>query len=97
MSATATTPDALGAHFVRQYCRCASAAVCDCDLPQRQSVWTVESLQQLRQRRLAGYDLNQAAQAAGVTLQECNQALDALLGRSALHALALLEAQAARR
>lgn len=97
MTATATATERLEHTAVRRFCACGRNNVCRCDLPRPLTSWSVEALQQLRQRRIAGYDLKQAAAAAGVTVQECNQALDALVGKTATHALAVLEARAARR
>lgn len=82
------------AGLVRRYCD--HGAGCGCDLPRAASGWTVEGLADLRRQMREHGSLRTVAIINGRGMQECNLALDALFGRTEVHALAVLEARAER-
>lgn len=88
---------ALGPALVRRFCGCGAANDCRCGLPRPQTGWTVDGLAELRQLMREHGSLETVAYLTARTRHECNLALDALLGATPVHALARLEAQAARR
>lgn len=86
----------LGAMVLRRFCGCPIAGGCVCGLPRPTTRWTVDRLDRLWALMKEHGSVHVAAQLLDETVHECNVALDALLGRTAAHALAALEAKAAR-
>lgn len=82
--------------LVRRFCSCDFVRVCHCGLPQTRSGWTVAALARLKREMQEHGSLQRAAETLGESRQRCNIALDALLGRTPTHALAALEAKAAK-
>ncbi len=82
--------------LVRRYCGCGGLNACRCGLPRPNSGWTVASLTRLRTAMRDHGSLQIAAAELGDSVQNCNIALNALLGRTPTHALAALEAKAAK-
>jgi len=78
--------------IVRRFCACGAMNRCDCDLPPPRSGWTVDSLTELRQLMREHGSLETVAMITGVSRRDCNVALNALIGRTPVHALAALEA-----
>lgn len=88
---------ALGGALLRRYCSCASATDCSCGLKPAKSGWSVPALAQLQQLMIEQRSVSAAARRMGRTVQDCNRALDVLIARTPPHALAVLEAQSARK
>ncbi len=88
---------AMGSALLRRFCSCGVDSACRCGLPRRLTGWTVEGLTELRELMREHHSLYTVAALIGETTHECNKALDALLGATPTHALARLEAKAARR
>ena len=79
--------------FLRRFCEC-SPGRCACGLPQTRSGWTVESLTELRDLMALHRSVAIVARMTGWNARDCNIALNALMGRTPVHALAALEALA---
>ena len=95
-AATTTFEPRQFAGLVRRFCGCDFVRVCHCGLPQTRSGWTVGALSRLKLEMQEHGSLQRAAETLGESRQRCNIALDALLGRTPTHALAALEAKAAK-
>ncbi|NBW06949.1 MAG: hypothetical protein EBR82_02860 [Caulobacteraceae bacterium] len=80
--------------IVRRYCDCGALNRCVCGLPRADSGWTVDRLQRLRILRLEGHSVSECAFQLGQDAQQTNIAINAMLGRTPAHALAVLERQA---
>ena len=93
----ASHPLAVGGALLRRYCNCASAEDCSCGLKPTKSGWSVPALAQLQQLMGQTRSVATAAQRMGRTVHDCNRALDVLIARTPPHALAVLEAQSARK
>lgn len=91
-----TASPALLGSFVRRFCSCGFVRACGCGEAQPISGWTVTGLTELRQLMREHGSLLRVAALLMRSGRDCNVALDALLGRSPTHALAVLEARAAR-
>lgn len=87
---------AMGPALLRRFCSCGVDNDCRCGLPRRMTGWTAGSLGELRHLMREHGSLDVVAALLGETKHECNKALDALLGATPTHALARLEAQAAK-
>lgn len=85
------------AGFVRRFCECGALNRCVCNRPRPASGWTVGRLSYLRELMHDHGSVGVAADVLGDSVQRCNLALNALLGRTPAHALAALEAAAERR
>lgn len=94
MAAAARTVADFADIIVRRYCACGQLNRCTCGLPRPSSGWTVGRLAELRTLRREGFSLEHAAFQVASTPQRCNIALNALVGRTPGHALAVLERQA---
>lgn len=78
--------------IVRRFCACGTMIRCHCDLPPARSGWTVEGLAELRQLMREHGSLETVALITGASRRDCNVALNALIGRTPVHAFAALEA-----
>lgn len=96
MYATAAIRSGPKAGIIRRYCSCDLERICRCDLPHTLSGWTVAKLSQLRMTMRDHGSLSIAAAEVSETRQRANVALEALLGRTPVQALAALEARASR-
>lgn len=88
---------ALGGRLIRRFCHCALEQLCRCGLQPSRSGWSVAGLIELQQLMAEHGSVATAARLLNRTLQDCNIALDRLMGRTPAHALAALEAWAERR
>jgi hypothetical protein len=88
---------AMGHALLRRFCGCAFERACKCGGEPSRSGWTVESLSELQQLMREHGSVQTAALLLNRTVRECNIALDRLISRSPVHALAVLEARAAHR
>lgn len=79
------------AGIVRRYCDCGVRQSCRCGLPLASSGWSVAGLTDLRDLMREHGSLKTVARLSGRSVRECNRALNALLGRTPVHALAALE------
>lgn len=82
--------------FIRRFCSCGAVNRCACGLPRPESGWTVAGLTALRQAMKDHLCLATVSAVTGRTTHDCNVALFALMGRTPAHALAALEAKAAK-
>jgi hypothetical protein len=82
--------------LMRRFCSCGLQNHCVCGLPRPASGWTVGRLSMLRELMREHGSMTIAAQLLGESTHNTNLALDALLGRTPTHALAVLEAKAKR-
>lgn len=96
MHATAAIRSQRKPEIIRRYCRCDLERICRCGLPSSRSGWTVAKLARLQQAMREHGSLGPAAAEVGETRHRANVALDAMLGKSPVHALAALEARASR-
>lgn len=96
MHATAAIRSKRKPGFIRRYCSCDLERICRCGLPSSRSGWTIDKLTRLQQAMREHGSLGPAAAEVGETRHRANVALDAMLGKSPVHALAALEARASR-
>lgn len=87
---------AMGPALLRRFCRCDFVSPCGCGQEPPRSGWTVAGLTGLRDLYREHRSLTRVAALTSRRQHDCNVALDALLGRTPTHALAVLEAQAAK-
>lgn len=87
---------AMGPALLRRFCSCELERACTCDAEPSLSGWSVEALTELWELMRLHGSAATAAHLMRRTLRDCNVALDALLGATPTHALARLEAQAAK-
>tara|TARA_R110002167_G_scaffold12963_6_gene54894 strand:+ start:5971 stop:6252 length:282 start_codon:yes stop_codon:yes gene_type:complete len=85
---------AMGPGLLRRFCSC--DFTCSCGAERPQSGWSVSGLTELRALMLEHHSLTKVSALLSRSQRDCNVALDTLLGRSPTHALAVLEARAAR-
>ncbi|RYE61087.1 MAG: hypothetical protein EOP20_00695 [Hyphomicrobiales bacterium] len=88
---------AMGGALLRRFCSCPARTTCVCGLKPTKSGWSAPALAELK---LAMNDLRSVSVVAvrlNRTTHDCNRALDVLIGRTPQHALAVLEAQSARK
>jgi hypothetical protein len=78
---------------IARFCGCRSGA-CNCGLKRPMSGWTVESLTELQNEMRLHLSLKAVVEQLGGDTQGYNIALNALLGRTPAHALAVLERMA---
>lgn len=89
--------------LIQRYCACPDAPTqrrygpdtpCGrCGLRQPKSGWSVEALRSIKTLMREHGSLAAVAQLTGRTAQDCNLALDTMLGRTPIHALAWFEAR----
>lgn len=97
-ASSATTIEAFTAQpgFIRRFCSCGVNNRCSCGLPLPATGWTVAGLTEVRQAMKEHLSLSAVVEITGRSRHDCNVALFALMGRTPAHALAALEAKAAR-
>lgn len=88
---------AMGPVLLRRFCSCELERVCQCGGEPSKSGWTVEGLTELKELMREHGSVQTAALLLNRTVHDCNIALDRLMSRTPVHALAVLEAWAARR
>lgn len=97
-------PHPLAQTLVRRFCECAAAtsehrvygprlACGRCGLVRPRSGWSVAALTELKALMREVGSLHTVARGLGRPAQDCNQALDVMLGRTVVQALAVLESR----
>lgn len=82
--------------IIRRFCSCDFVRSCSCGEPRPRSGWTAAELTDLRKLMREHGSMARVASLMSRTQRDCNRALFALIGRTPEHALAALEAKAAR-